>query len=334
VFPTNAMLTLSRIAVSATLTIYIATGIKIFRKGALLRNFANESHQKSQNQDPAAAEETTANPFGAGKNIIVTTEIQHDVHDHSVDSLRGSYDDDVTSLTSYSSTNNLSTARPREEAGATVDQGRPSRFSYDMKSSTDTQKTLHQHNEGANRGYRATVSATSQCGEPTTLPPKSSPATARPRGSRLKRAVGNEAALAYLKVAFLMFVALIVVWVPSSVNRLYQFIHGNQPSFPLSLLSATVLPMQGAWNATIYIYTTRAECGRAYAILQSKILGKTITYHPRRHKDQKDNLISSQGTKDYDVEIQLEEGLEQGDSLRHCKLARPDSIVDSKPDRL
>jgi hypothetical protein len=308
-----------RVVVSATMSIYIVTGIKIFRKGALLRFFVNESSQKSRLRDSAVVEEILIDPFVAGKNIIVTTQIQHDVHRQDLSSRSESCDEDHTSLSSYSSTNNLSKTRYREEVEApSPDQIRQSRTSHDIKPSAETRSTPYQHEGDAKAGYRATVCAASPPIDSSTLPPRPSSVATDHRNSHIKRAAGNEAALAYLKVAFLMFVALIVVWVPSSVNRLYQFIHGNAPNFPLSLISAIVLPLQGAWNATIYIYTTRAEYRRAYAMVRSRLRGKAAPYHPRRDWYQKDISTSSRGTKDSDSEVQLEEGLEQGDRLRHA----------------
>jgi hypothetical protein len=137
--------------------------------------------------------------------------------------------------------------------------------------------------------------------------------------------VGNAAALAYLKVAFLMFIALFVVWVPSvslllsndwylhlrtdnaqTVNRLYQFIHKDQPSYVLNIISAIVLPLQGAWNATIYIYTTRSECRRAYGLITSKLTGRAPPQPQELYL--KDTLTGSRGTHDSDPEIQLEDG--------------------------
>jgi hypothetical protein len=316
-------------AVATTFVIYAATGIKIIRKGAPLRNFVNESQQRSQNQ------ETTVSRSATGKDILVTTEIRRDVYDHSVNSQRASHDaGDVVSVSSCPSTDNPSTAGPLEQVSVMPCPARRSQCTDDVKPSTDTQKTQRQHNGRAKRGYKATVSATSQCGEPTPLPPNPSSIQARPQGSRIKRVKGNEAAMAYLKVSFLMFLALIVVWVPSSVNRGYQFFHENNPSFPLSLLSAIVLPTQGMWNAIIYVYTTRAEFRRGYAIIRSKLQGNNGSYNQRRGQGQRDNLMDSRDTINYNSDTRLEEGLKQGERLRHGSLFRPDSMVDDKPDRI
>lgn len=65
---------------------------------------------------------------------------------------------------------------------------------------------------------------------------------------------------AYTKVALLYFVSLLVTWVPSSVNRIYDLAYPGHVSYPLSYASAIVLPLMGFWNSIIYIFTTRAQC--------------------------------------------------------------------------
>ncbi|KAH3950238.1 hypothetical protein HBH98_021900 [Parastagonospora nodorum] len=310
--------------VSATMAIYIATGIKIVRRGALLRFFVKGSQQKSQ--DSTIAVEAVTDPFVSGKNIIVTTQIEHDVHHHDLGSRHALSEVDHASLSSYSSTKNLSKPVPRDEIETRYsDQNRASLTSRDLRPSPGIRVSPYLHDEDTSAGYRATVFATNPPSETAALPPGSFSAATH-QNSHIKRAAGNAAALAYLKVAFLMFIALIVVWVPSSVNRLDQFMHHNKANFPLSLISAIVLPMQGTWNATIYIYTTQAEYWRAYAIIRSKITGKAAPYRPRREHWQKDTLTSSSATRDTDPEIQLEEGLKQGDDLRHSESLRDGSI--------
>ncbi|KAJ5304373.1 uncharacterized protein N7443_004033 [Penicillium atrosanguineum] len=63
----------------------------------------------------------------------------------------------------------------------------------------------------------------------------------------------NSAACAYTKYAMLFFIALLVTWVPSTVNRVYAFARPNAFSFGLNYASSFVLPLQGFWNSLIYI---------------------------------------------------------------------------------
>jgi hypothetical protein len=80
-----------------------------------------------------------------------------------------------------------------------------------------------------------------------------------PRQSR-RNIDGNRAAISYCKVALLFFVATTVTWVPSTVNRVVTVVHPDRPIFWLAYTSALVLPLQGFWNAIIYIFTSLPAC--------------------------------------------------------------------------
>jgi hypothetical protein len=70
----------------------------------------------------------------------------------------------------------------------------------------------------------------------------------------------NNAAWGYTKVAVLFFTAMLVTWIPSSANRVYTVVHPDEISVPLIFMSAFVLPLQGFWNAVIYITTSLRAC--------------------------------------------------------------------------
>lgn len=78
--------------------------------------------------------------------------------------------------------------------------------------------------------------------------------------SRVYRSSGaihpNKAALKYCKCALLFFIALIITWVPSTANRIYNIIEPNNTPFGIYLAAAAVLPLQGFWNACVYIATS------------------------------------------------------------------------------
>ncbi|KAI9155239.1 Cytochrome P450 monooxygenase astJ [Paramyrothecium foliicola] len=61
---------------------------------------------------------------------------------------------------------------------------------------------------------------------------------------------------AYTKCAILFFTAILVTWIPSSTNRFYSLVHDGKSSLALEFMSAFVLPLQGFWNAIIYIVTS------------------------------------------------------------------------------
>jgi hypothetical protein len=70
----------------------------------------------------------------------------------------------------------------------------------------------------------------------------------------------NSAAISYCKCALLFFVALLVTWVPSTINRVVTLVHPQDAIFGLNYASGLVLPLQGFWNAIIYIFTSLPAC--------------------------------------------------------------------------
>lgn len=70
----------------------------------------------------------------------------------------------------------------------------------------------------------------------------------------------NNAAWAYTKCAILFFTALLITWIPSSANRVYSLVHNESSLPPLELMSAFVLPLQGWWNAVVYVVTSWGAC--------------------------------------------------------------------------
>ncbi|KAI1750105.1 G-protein coupled receptor [Xylaria castorea] len=91
--------------------------------------------------------------------------------------------------------------------------------------------------------------------------PSNKPAPTNLTQAKVKRRKNhdlNSAAWAYTKCAILFFTALAVTWLPSSANRVYSVVHGGETVVALEILSAIVLPLQGTWNAVIYIVTSWA----------------------------------------------------------------------------
>ncbi|CAZ85293.1 unnamed protein product [Tuber melanosporum] len=78
-----------------------------------------------------------------------------------------------------------------------------------------------------------------------------------PRNSAVE---ANTAAWAYCRCAMLFFLALLITWLPSSVNRIYNLIYPDATHFGLNFAAALVLPCQGFWNGLIYIVTTLPAC--------------------------------------------------------------------------
>ncbi|KAL8658762.1 MAG: hypothetical protein Q9226_000787 [Calogaya cf. arnoldii] len=70
----------------------------------------------------------------------------------------------------------------------------------------------------------------------------------------------NPGAWLYARVAFLFFISMLIIWIPSSANRVYSLAHPDRINFPLNYVSALVLPMQGFLNAIVYLLTSQTAC--------------------------------------------------------------------------
>ena len=62
--------------------------------------------------------------------------------------------------------------------------------------------------------------------------------------------------MAYLRTSFVFGLSVLITWIPSSVNRLYSLANDGRVSFPLSMASGCVLPLQGVWNMIIFVTTS------------------------------------------------------------------------------
>ncbi|KAL7953794.1 hypothetical protein V8C34DRAFT_296010 [Trichoderma compactum] len=51
--------------------------------------------------------------------------------------------------------------------------------------------------------------------------------------------------MAYLRTSFIFGFAILITWIPSSVNRLYSLTYHGRVDFQLSIASGCVLPLQG-----------------------------------------------------------------------------------------
>ncbi|KAL8883442.1 MAG: hypothetical protein Q9192_007164 [Flavoplaca navasiana] len=77
----------------------------------------------------------------------------------------------------------------------------------------------------------------------------------------------NADAFLYARVAFLFFIALLITWVPSSVNRAYALAHPEDIDFPLNFTSAVVFSSQGLLNCAVYVATSQSACRKLWAKL-------------------------------------------------------------------
>ncbi|KAF2022185.1 family A G protein-coupled receptor-like protein [Aaosphaeria arxii CBS 175.79] len=263
--------------ITMTLSIYVYVGRTIFRQRAELRSLSN----------PVRTDSTThviTNPF--------TFNEPHNIVKH--------VDMRVTTETIGSEIS----AQPTMCANESRDSFSSTRNLSNVTQITDPVPAHHE--EG--RGYQVMISANNDF-EPTV----SRKSSTGKRGSLTRHTHirdGNLAAWSYLKVSFLMFAALFIVWVPSTVNRLQQFIHKDNPIFGLNLASALVLPLQGFWNAVIYMSTTWPECKRAYRETLEYIAQRR---HPRSRQSksqiEKDTPYHHADPMDMEAQIALREML-------------------------
>lgn len=143
----------------------------------------------------------------------------------------------------------------------------------------------------------------------------SSPYT-RPNQTRVSRPSGgvdpNKAALKYCKCAMLFFIALIITWVPSTINRIYTIVRPQESIFGLNVAAALVLPLQGFWNAVIYMATSTfafrcfwqeivASCKRLPFLRPTKQMRQLPSSQENNELDDRSSILSSSDLP-YDAE--------------------------------
>ncbi|KAJ5367197.1 hypothetical protein N7541_001138 [Penicillium brevicompactum] len=114
--------------------------------------------------------------------------------------------------------------------------------------------------------------------DPSSLRVEVSTKAARPEcgdsyTQRRKATEASCAAWAYTKYAMLFFIALLVTWVPSTVNRIYAFARPDDYSFGLFYASSFVLPLQGFWNSLIYVSVSWPAFKTLWRDLRSRSTG-------------------------------------------------------------
>ena len=154
----------------------------------------------------------------------------------------------------------------------TARKGRPSPLSpisstgEILNTSPPTPPTYSYTIEG---GYRAMTPS------PLLWPPRTSFAGSRITEDRRWSSTMSKAEWSYYKCAMLFFIALLITWVPSSINRIYSLMFPTKVSFGLSLASGLVLPLQGFWNTVIYVATSLPACKTLLRTLVEKVRART-----------------------------------------------------------
>lgn len=117
----------------------------------------------------------------------------------------------------------------------------------------------------------------------------------------------NKAAIKYCKCALLFFIALIITWVPSTVNRIYNIVRPNEVVFGLNLAAALVLPLQGFWNAVVYVATS------TFAV---KCLCQDVRDWFRIRKAQRQSILMSKSVQAPPLPVQAHQA-SRASSLRY-----------------
>ncbi|KAJ5775912.1 uncharacterized protein N7511_000923 [Penicillium nucicola] len=114
----------------------------------------------------------------------------------------------------------------------------------------------------------------------------------------------NSAAWAYTKYAMLFFIALLVTWVPSTINRAYSLAHPDRVSFGLKFVGAFVLPLQGFWNSLIYVSISWP----AFKLLWQDIRAQAALCHISCFKAKLEPSHTRRGSVSLKIPVALEEG--------------------------
>jgi len=210
------------IVILITFFIYIRAGREIYKKHKQLRDFSYSHHEP----EPLR---TMDDPFSSSKTteVVVTSEV------------RGKQSIDLAPLGGGQRRGSESTAAPKLPNAAYSVVIQSGRRGVGRESYGDVVLPIQ-------------TNATSD-----SIPP--APRTGNPLRRRAAYEANN-ATWSYTKCAILFFTAMLVTWIPSSANRVYSVVHNNQASLALEYMSAFVLPLQGFWNAIIYMVTSWKAC--------------------------------------------------------------------------
>ena len=95
------------------------------------------------------------------------------------------------------------------------------------------------------------------------------------RTRNLALAEENAEAWLYARVAFLYFLAMMICWIPASINRLVSVIRPDQVIFGLNWVAALLLPLQGFLNALVYYVSSQTALKRIFAKITGRCCGRS-----------------------------------------------------------
>jgi len=236
-----------RVVILITFFIYIRAGREIYKKHKQLREFS--SHHEPEPLPPMN------DPFSSIKTteVFVTSE---SVNGHGID---------------------LAPLGRRDSAAPSSAKTPNAAYSVSISAKSNSRNVRESYGD---------VGLPIQSNVAPAIAP---PPTARMNPNRQKRRAAydaNNAAWSYTKCAILFFTVMLVTWIPSSANRVYSVVHIDEISLPLEYMSAFVLPLQGFWNAIIYMVTSWKACQMLWSDMfsrNSRPAPSNITFRPNNN---------------------------------------------------
>lgn len=90
-------------------------------------------------------------------------------------------------------------------------------------------------------------------------------------------AAENAEAWLYARIAFLYFLAMIICWIPASINRLVSIIKPDDVIFGLNYVAICGLPLQGFLNGLVYYVSSQTAIKNLFRRSDSSILRRSST---------------------------------------------------------
>ncbi|CAN8099997.1 unnamed protein product [Discula destructiva] len=254
------------ITIFITVFIYLRTGREIYRKYKALRSLDSQSREPDQPIiDPFSAKKTEV--FVTSEIVSTSVGVEADHLDHRVSMAIGvptsAYKVEITAAPSTQRQTTPAHSRHDEkEDEEEEEEGDVEEAEDEIKPATSRVETDFIY--PTSPIFQYPYSPTSPTAPITSRGKSMRKNTMGTNGHRARRqrAVyeANNAAWSYTKCALLFFTALLITWIPSTANRVYSVVNKKEISLGLEIASALVLPLQGFWNALIYIFTTRRAC--------------------------------------------------------------------------
>ncbi|KAM0432938.1 hypothetical protein ACHAPT_004643 [Fusarium lateritium] len=236
-----------------SIVIYIAVGFHVFHHRNLLRNAAADRFD--------SVEKNGSNPYsssdakGSSEAVVSppsTTDRRYT--DHCLQNLTGRQEYYGTAVTEVQITSSVPRRKNQDEPAVpgVVHSGiSPNRArSWALPASYEN---LEPNTPSRTQRFETVCSSDNPPNPPPTI---ASRLRAVKSNASLKLKRLDPVKMAYLRTSFIFGFAVLITWIPSSVNRLYSLTHHDKISFPLSVASGCVLPLQGVWNALIYFTTS------------------------------------------------------------------------------